>query len=206
MPRLRLTFCVLCRLFPPETNLLPVHGWAGALGSASRKAALPRPPARIHRCAAGAAGTPACRAATAPQARTAAPSTLGLAAGGELQIAQPFRPRRPIVPDLTHLGGYRRRPGWGARGKLPTAQKAGSVTAGPAKANPATSSPALRSGSRQGRFTLLARERRPRRLLRPLRRKELITNGCLGVVAESGGRKRNPLRDPQQVKTQHPPA
>lgn len=149
------------------------------------------------------AGLPGSHCASGPDRSSLDP---GPSCRRELQIAQPFRPRRPIVPDLTHLGGYRRRPGWGARGKLPTAQKAGSVTARPAKANPATSPPALRSGSRQGRFTLLARERRPRRLLRPLRRKELITNGCLGVVAESGGRKRNPLRDPQQVKTQHPPA
>lgn len=41
------------------------------------------------------------------------------------------------------------------------------MTAGSAKAHPATSPPALRSRSRRGRFTLLARQRRPRRLLRP---------------------------------------
>lgn len=83
------------------------------------------------------------------------------------QRAQPSRPPHPIVPGATHLGGCRRGPGRGARGKLPAAQEAGSVTAGAAKADPATSPPTLRRGSRRRRFTLLARQRRPRRLLRP---------------------------------------
>ena len=104
---------------------------------------------------------------------------------GAPALPAPFRPPRPIVPDLTHLRGCRRRPGWGARGQFPAAQKAGSVTARSTKANSTTSPPALWGGSRRGRFTLLARQRRPRRLLRPLWRKALITNGRQGAGAET---------------------
>lgn len=124
-------------------------------------AALFRPPAQIHRCAAGAVCPPG-------PGRPLSSLLHGPPSRRELQLGQPFRPPRPIVPDLTHLGEGRRVPGWGTGGKLPAAQEARSVTAGSAKAYPATSPRALRSRSMRGRFTLLARQRRPRRLLRPL--------------------------------------
>lgn len=98
--------CALCRVPPtphPETKLLPVRGWARALGSASRKAALPRPPARIHRCAAEAArpkpGPPAHRGASGPASSSLAP---GPRCRLELLLSRPpSDPRAPLF--LTSL-------------------------------------------------------------------------------------------------------
>ena len=84
----------------PETKLLPVRGWARAFGSASRKAALPRPPARIHRCAAEAArlepGPPAHRGASGPGRSSLA---LGPRCRLELLLSRPpSDPRAPLFP------------------------------------------------------------------------------------------------------------
>lgn len=109
MPRLKTRTFVLCVGFPtnPPTQRPSSFQYAAGLalsGALLRKAALPRPPARI-RCAQkplARAGPPAHRSA---QARTAALSLLGLAAGWSSCRAGPLPTPRPIVPDLTHLRG-----------------------------------------------------------------------------------------------------
>lgn len=171
----RLEHFVLCVGFPPPTP--PPRDQAPSstrLGSRFRERfseSSPPPPTGTDPQVRRRSRSPGAWPAGSPRRLRPGPqlsrSWASLQAGAPA-VPAPFRPPRPIVPDLTHLRGCRRRPGWGARGQFPAAQKAGSVTAGSTKANSTTSPPALRSGSRRGRFTLLARQRRPRRLLRPL--------------------------------------
>jgi hypothetical protein len=141
-----------------QTTLFPVHRWARAPRQRYQKRTLTRPPAPIHRCAAEAPARPA-----RPKGRGVRPASVPRGVPTRRTPAP-----LPIVPNLTHFCGRGRRPGCGARGELPAAQEAGSVTAGSAKTYSAASPPTLGGRRGRGRLALLARQWRPRRLLRPL--------------------------------------